>query len=128
LKGKFVGAGMVSCIPLTREALVRLRLKALRRGLWFREMSRDERSLVKLVIRVTPRVRSFFLARLLSSIVKKLLDALEGEVARLMRTVGRSLAQRLGGIAQGWGNRSAERWCQDSGFVQYLTIMHLNKP
>ena len=115
-------------IPPTREALARLRLKALRRGVWFKELSRDERILVKLVIRVTRRIRSFLLARLISGIVKKLLDALESEVAQLMRTVGRALAQKLSGIAQSWGNRSAKRWPQDSGFIQYLTIMHLNKP
>ena len=115
-------------IPPTREALARLRLKALRRGVWFRELSRDERVLMKLVIRVTHRIRSFLLARLISGIVKKLVDALESEVAQLMRVVGRSLAQKLSGIAQSWGNRSAERWPQDSGFIQYLTIMNLNKP
>lgn len=83
---------------------------------------------MKLVIRVTRRIRSFLLARLIAGIVKKLLDALESEVAQLMRTVGRGLAQKLSGIAHGWGNRSAERWPQDSSFIQYLTIMHLNKP
>lgn len=115
-------------VPLTREALARVRLKALRCGVWFKELSRDERNLTELVIRVTDRVRSFLLAKLLSRIVKKLLDALEGEVARLMRTVGKSLAQKLSGIAQGWGNRSAARWPEDPGFVQYLTIMSLNRP
>jgi len=115
-------------IPPTREALARLRLKALRRGVWFKELSRDERILVKLVIRVTQRIQSFLLARLISGIMKKLLNALESEVTQLMRTVGRALAQKLSGIAQGWGNRSAKRWPQDSGFIQYLTIMDLNKP
>ena len=83
---------------------------------------------MKLVIRVTHRIRSFFLARLISGIVEKLLEALESEIAQLMRTFGRGLAQKLSGIAQSWGNRSAERWPQDSGFIQYLTIMNLNKP
>lgn len=115
-------------VPPTREALARLRLKTLRCGVWFKELSRDERMFMKLVIRVTSKVRSFLLAKLLSRIVKKLLDALEGEVARLMRTVGRSLAQKLSEIAQGWGNRSAARWPEDLGFVQYLTIMSLNRP
>lgn len=115
-------------VPPTREALARLRLRALRRGIWFKELSRDERVLMKLVIRVTHRIRSFFLARLISAIVKKLLEALESEVAQLMRTFGTGLAHKLSGIAQRWGNRSAEKWPQDSGFIQYLTIMNLNKP
>jgi len=123
-KGSIAGAVRAS----TRKVLAGMRLRAIRRGVWFKELSREERVLVDLVIKVTDKVRSFLLAKLLSQIVEKLLDALEGEVTRLMRTVGRPLARKLSGVAQGWGNRSASKWPQDSGFVQYLTIMHLNKP
>ena len=85
-----------------------------------------------LVITVVEKIHSFFLARILSPIIKRLLDAMGsahvlGEVAYLMKTKGRSLAQKLSWIAQGWGNKSATRWSEDSGFVQYLTIMCLNK-
>lgn len=113
---------------LTREALARMKLKAIRCGVWFKNLSRYERKFMDLVVRVTSKVRSFLLAKLLFRIIEKLLDALEGEVARLMRTVGRTLAQKLSGIAQCWGNRSARRWPEDPGFVQYLSIMCLNKP
>jgi len=121
-------------IPPTREALVRVKLKALRCGVWFKALSRDERIFMELVIRVTHMVRSFLLAKLLSQIVKKLLEvmggvkAVIGEVAYKMKTDGLRLAQKLSQIAQGWGNRSAAKWPEDPGFVQYLTIMHLNKP
>ena len=120
-------------IPPTREALVRVKLKALRCGVWFKALSRNERIFVELVIRVTDRVRSFLLAKLLSRIVKKLLEvmggvkAVIGEVAYKMRD-GLRLAQKLSRIALGWGNRSAAKWLEDPGFVQYLTIMCLNKP
>jgi hypothetical protein len=114
-------------IPTTREALVRIRLKALRCGFWFNKLSRDERNFMELVIKVTNRVRSFLLTKLLSCIVKKLLDALKGEVAWLRESVGISLAQKLSGFAQGWGNRSATKWSEDPGFIKYLTIMYLNR-
>ncbi len=109
---------------LTRGALVRMKLKAIRSGVWFKNLSKDERNFMDLVVRVTSKVRSFLLAKLLFQIVEKLL---EGEVSRLMRTVGKPLAQKLSEIAQGWGNRSARRWSEDPGFVQYLSIMCLNK-
>jgi len=51
-------------VPLTREALVKLRLKALRRGVWFRDLKHSERKLLDLTIRVVQRVRSFLLAKL----------------------------------------------------------------
>ncbi|HDQ06648.1 MAG TPA: hypothetical protein ENN36_08020, partial [Candidatus Bathyarchaeota archaeon] len=59
-------------VPLTREALAKLRLKALRRGIWFRDLKQSERKLLSLTIRVVERVRSFMLARLVSQIVSKL--------------------------------------------------------
>ncbi len=120
--------------PPTREALARVRLKALRCRVWFKALSRDERILMDLVIRVTDRVRSFLLAKLLFRIVKKLIEgmggirALIGEVAYNMRTDGVRLAQKLSQIAVGWGNKSATKWPEDLGFVQYLAIMGLNKP
>ena len=113
-------------VPITREGLARLRLKALRRGLWFKMLNGDERMLMNLVIRVVDRVRSLLLAKLISSAVKKLLEAMESEVARMMRTVGRQLAKNLSRIAQAWGNKSAAQWTEDLGFIQYLAVTQKN--
>lgn len=115
-------------VPLTRDGLARLRLKALRRGLWFRKLNGDERMLMSLVIRVVERVRSLTLAKLVSSAVKKLLEAMESEVVRVMRTVGRQLAQKLSGIAKSWGNESAVGWAEERGFIQYLAVSYMNTP
>ena len=113
---------------LGKNELAGIRARAMRRGVWFRVLTRAERGQMELTMRVVKRIRSFFLARVVTSIVEKLLDAMESRVSRLMREVGQSLARKLSGTAQEWGNGSAERWPRDSGFVQYLTIMHLNKP
>jgi hypothetical protein len=123
-------------IPLTREILAKLRLKAKRCKAWFR-LKRDERRFMDLVISVVEKVRSFFLARILSPIIKRLLEAMGGprdvmeavlgKVACHMMMEGRSLAQKISRIARDWGNKSAARWPDDSGFVKYLSIMCLNK-
>jgi len=132
---KRLGGGLTnvkSRFPLTRETLAKVKLKALRCGVWFRKLRKDERKFMELVIKVTDRVRSFKLAELVSRIVGKLLDAMggvqaiTGEVAYKMKTDGLRFAQKLSQIAQGWGNRSAAAWPRNSGFVQYLTIMSLN--
>jgi len=115
-------------IPLSREELIRIRAKAIRRGVWFRMLTKSERAQVDLTIRVVQKVRSFLLARVLASLVKKLLDAMESKVLRLMREVGWSLAKKLSSAAQKWGNASATRWAKDPSFTQYLTIMHMNTP
>jgi len=112
-------------IPLTREALAKLRLKALRRGCWFRDLKHSERKLLDLTIRVVERVRSFLLAKLVSRIVCKLCEAMESRIFRLMRTEGRSLAEKISKIGQAWGNRAAKSWANDRGFIQYLTVSNL---
>ena len=115
----------MSRFPLSRKALARLRLKAIRRGVWFRVLKERERRLLELTLDVVEKIRSLLLAKLVSQIVGKLLNALEGEVSRLMRMKGRSLAQKLGQIAQTWGNKSAVRWPDDMGFVKFVTVMNL---
>lgn len=117
---------VVSRFPLSRKALARLRLKAIRRGVWFRVLKDRERRLLELTLDVVEKIRSLLLAKLVSHIVGKLLNALEGDLWRLMTRKGRSLAQKLSQIAQAWGNKSAVRWPDDMGFVKFLTVMNLS--
>jgi hypothetical protein len=113
-------------VPLTRDALARLRLRAVRRGVWFRDLKQNERKLLSLTIRVVQSVRSFMLARLVSRIVDKLCEAMESRIFRLMRTNGQSIAERVSRIAEAWGNRAATFWAKDRGFIQYLTVNNLS--
>lgn len=115
-------------IPLSRNGIVRMKVKALRRGVWYRVLSRVERACVDLVIRVVERVRSRLLSRVLSSVLRKLDEAMESRVWRLVREMGTKLASEVSRIAQGWGNKSAEQWATDSGFVQYVAISYMNAP
>jgi len=114
--------------PLGTNELAKIKTVAMRRGIWFRVLSRGERALVDLTMRFVKRIRSFLLARVVFSIVAKLLDAMESKVSRLMREVGQPLAQKLSGIAQNWGNSSAVSWIADPGFRQYLTVLYMNTP
>lgn len=112
----------VECSMLRLGDLAKVRLLALRRHVFFRVLNRAERGLVYLAPRVTSHVRSRMLANALRSIMEKLLDAMESNVSRQMRQVGVPLAEKISRIAQGWGNRTARKWANDPGFVQYLTI------
>ena len=113
-------------IPLTREALAKLKLKALRRGIWFKDLKREERKLLELTIRVVEKVRSVLLAKLVSRIIDKLSVAMESRIIRLMRTEGRSLAEKISMIGQVWGNKTARTWARDQGFIQFLTVSNLS--
>ncbi len=105
--------------------MARLRFRAIRRGVWFRVLKDRERRLLELTLDVVERIRSSLLAKLVSSVVAKLLNALECEVSRLMRTIGRPLVQRLSEIAQSWGNQSARLWVADLGFIRYLAVSNI---
>ena len=105
--------------------LAKLRLLALRRRVFFRVLNRVERGLIYLAPKVTDCVRSRVLSDALRSIVEKLLDAMESKVERRMRQIGAPLAQKISRIAQTWGNKTAHKWANDPGFIQYLTITRM---
>jgi hypothetical protein len=111
---------------LTRSEMIKVKTRALRRGIWFRALTKTERACVDLAIMVVERVRSRLLQKVLFSIIKKLDEIMESQIQRLMSEVGVNLAKKVGRIAQMWGNESAVRWAEDSGFIRYLTITYLN--
>ena len=115
-------------VPLEKNKLTKIKTKAMRQGIWFKVLTRAERAQMDLTMRIVKRIRSSILAKVVTSIVKKLLDAMESKVARSMREVGHALAQKFSRIAQNWGNKSAHQWVTDAGFIQYLTINYINTP
>jgi hypothetical protein len=116
----------VSFLMLRRERLFKLKLKAIRRRVWFRALSRIDRVLVDLTIRVVDVVHSSRLSEALFSVVKKLEDGLAGRVSRAIKEVGFSLARKLSLLAQKWGNDLARNWMSDMSFAKFLAIMHIN--
>ena len=113
---------------LKKRDLIMLRVKAFRRRVWFKTLIKMERGLINSVIEVVDNVRSTLLAKVLTSIVKKLLTALESRVTRMMREVGQPLAKKISLIAQSWGNKSAKEWMSNKEFIQFLAVTTMNTP
>ena len=113
---------------LGNNELAKIRTKAIRCGIWFRALTKAERAQIDITMRIVKKIRSLFLARVLGAIMRKLLDAMESKVARVIREVGRGLAEKLSRIAQRWGNKSAHHWKEDPSFVRYLAITYINTP
>jgi hypothetical protein len=112
-------------VPLTREALAKLRLKARRRGAWYKCLKQHERRLLDLTIKVVERVRSFMLAKVVSRLVSTLCKALESRIVRLVRTQGKTMAKKLSDVAIAWGYRAARSWAKVQGLMQFLVINNL---
>ena len=129
------GSFEVYGVPLKRVHLLRLMRRAQRAEFYLKCLNFGEYMFLKLVVKLIDEVRSFTLARALAPIIKKLLEAFKatrelmikvlGEVNYLMREAGRALAEKVARIAQSWGNRAAQKWSRDEGFIRYLTIMNL---
>jgi hypothetical protein len=103
--------------------LLRMKKRAMRLGTWFRGLSRIDRALVDLTMRVADSVRSAFLSQRLLVVARKLDGFLESKFNRQIVEVGLPLARKLSLIAQQWGNESASDWASDMGFARYWAVM-----
>ena len=106
--------------------MLKLKLRAMRAGVWFRALPRIDRVLVDLTIRVAQCIRSPSLASSILSVARKVEDLLESRFARAVREIGFSLTCKVSLLAQKWGNKAAKEWAGDEGFARYLAVMRLN--
>jgi hypothetical protein len=103
--------------PITREVLVGLKTRGLRRRVWYWALDRMERGLVDLTIRWVDKVRSGRMTETLMRILEKLAQAMKTGMGIVL---GRELATRASELAVGWGNKSANRWQFELGFCRAL--------
>jgi hypothetical protein len=113
---------------LNKTQLIKLKLRAIRAGVWFKALPRIDRALVDLTIKVASNIRSTTLAKNILAVTKKLEGLLESSFLRVFRGIAFQLAQKLSAVAQKWGNTSAKHWVSDVSFVTFLAVMHINEP
>lgn len=107
---------------LSVQTLIVAKRAAMRRGIWFKALNRLERGIVDLTTKYVDNVKSTKLAKVLTAIVDKLVQASESIIDRMVRTIGLPLAQKICKIALSWGNTSASKWANDVVFAQYLAF------
>ena len=111
---------------ITRQGLMKIKVRALRHKVWFKTLSRTERAIVDLTIRCVERIRSRCLEKTLSNIVSKILKTLESEFSEKAEQIGREIARKTCSLALEWGNLNALTWIYDLNFVRFLGINALN--
>ena len=111
---------------LEKRQLEKLKMKAMRAGVWYKALPRIDRALVDLTIKVAETIRSPHLARSILSIAGKLEGLLESKLQRAVREIGLPLAHKLSLFAQKWGYEAAAKWAFDDGFARYWAAMKLN--
>jgi hypothetical protein len=102
--------------------LSELRRVALRRRVWFRALNQIERSVLDLTMRYVDNIKSAKLAKVVTAILNKLQATLVGFIDRKVRTIGRSMAEKMSTIAVSWGNKSAHGWRWDQNYARYLAL------
>lgn len=111
---------------MTRDWLIHLKRKAVRKHVWYRVLPKIERSIVDLTIRCVDRIRSSKLALIISRIVCKLLKTLKSKVLMQITQAGCKLAGKLSRIAVSWGYKEASAWKLDKNFARYLGVTNAN--
>ncbi|MFQ5710346.1 MAG: hypothetical protein ACE5GD_01060 [Candidatus Geothermarchaeales archaeon] len=112
----------------TRDFLTKIKLRSLRKGVWFRALSRLERMIADLTIKCVERARSVLLRGTIVRIVSKLLEALKSRFLSEVDALGRKLADRFGRVAQRLGFGEAMNWVENPDYMRYLGIVEINKP
>jgi hypothetical protein len=110
----------------TRNDLVKIKTRALRSHLWFKTLSKIERSIIDLTIRCVTTIRSQTLQNALVNIACKITRALDDRFLPRAEKIGRKLAESLSNIGQKWGNKTASNWKTDRNFSRCLGVNHLN--
>jgi hypothetical protein len=112
---------------IEKASLIKLRLKAMRSGIWFKALSRIDRVLVNLTIQVAnSSIHSLSLINRLLSVTGKLEILLESRLSRVTREIGVPLACKFSIFAQSWGNTLAKAWANEVEFARYLAVMKIN--
>ena len=112
----------------TKSFLQGMRMKALRRGVWFKTLDTVERGILNLTSILVDRVESEILGLELLKIVRKLREAMKGAFVRRLEKYGLPRALSVARRAQSWGHPAAGSWVRDLALARYLTMMDLNKP
>jgi hypothetical protein len=92
--------------------------------MWFKSLSRIDRALVDLTIKVAENIHSVSLAKRIFAVMGKLERLSESPVLKSLKLIGCPLAEKISLIAQKWGNASAETWANDLSFAFFLAVTH----
>lgn len=116
-------SGDVAGLTLDAVYLLGLREAAMRKRVFGRALSAEEKAMLDLAIKLVKKPKSPRIIDALARIAVKIKMAIVSPLKRLMGLVGRPLAMRISRIAVKWGCKAAEGWAEDEGFIRFLTVM-----
>ena len=110
----------------SRQDLVSIKSRALRKRVWFRALSKVERAIVDLTIKCVVKIQSSVLAGTISGIVGKILQFLGEDFMTRAERVGREIVESVHALGEKWGNKACSAWESNSCFIRFLGVSALN--
>ena len=95
--------------------------KAIRRGLYFRKLSRIERGILELTAKYVPKITSLELGNAIARILAKLVIVLRSKFLASVETLGRQMLTNVLHVAKIWKVMDASSW-DNKKFVTYWGI------
>ena len=112
----------------TRNFLLKVKQKALRRKVWFKALDNLDRGFYNLVCAVVNKVRSKVLIRQVMAIVRRLREALKSDFIKLVESIGIKRSWEASELATYWGNTDALGWKRDVRFHKFHAMIAYNAP
>jgi hypothetical protein len=112
---------------LSRSFLKSIKLKALRKGLWFKVLNKGERGLMDLTSQLVNIVRSNTLEKKLVKIIVKIRNDGKRSFESFMEDYGFRKAKQVSLMTVNLGYLKAEEWSIDLDFARYLTMIAYNQ-
>jgi hypothetical protein len=112
----------------TRRFLYDLRIKALKKGIWYKTTSRLERGIINLSIKILDKVKSSALGIEIVNIVANLKKMLKSPFLKHMETYGIKQASKIAEYASILGYNGAKSLFHDNDYVRYITLLDYYNP
>ena len=95
--------------------------KAIRRGLYFKKLSRIERGILELTAKYVPKITSLELGNVVARILAKLVIVLGSKFLASVETLGKQMVTNVLQVAKIWKVMDASSW-DNKKFVTYWGI------
>jgi hypothetical protein len=113
---------------LSSSFLEKWRRKALRNGVLYNALDKEERGYLCLAIKTVDNIVSVPVGKILLGILCKLREALKSSFQKYMESKGVEKARVVSNQGARFGNESANFWKYSMEFVKYLTLIHYYSP
>jgi hypothetical protein len=107
--------------------LSEMRLRAMRKGVWYRALDRLERGILTLASRVVDEVHDTVLGVELVKIFAKIRDATASRFVRHVETFGVIRVREIIEVTDKWNDAAGRLWSGHS-FARYLAFLDFNQP